>query len=462
MLADPTVGPKGRRLLLSSLRSAARRDGPAAYFDFTGTGDGGGGHHTLLGGGGGGEVENGPGSLVLGHPLAWPSGRAGYTFAAWMRVESFPSSSSSRTKRMALFALRTASGLGVAAELSPDGVDVSTFSAGQSGVAKAENARLPADIEEKRWMFLVIAHSPGRPPLSTASVKLFVNGEQKSTAKLRFPKVTEPLTASSFGAFNEFDAAAMAAAAATSHHAVAKGAAAAAAVGAAPFAGQFGCVRFFDDVLGHSAVAAVNSLGPDYLGSFSPADTASGLALAGVGMSPSEAREIRESLAPRLVLSLNAAAAYGRDCYSTVADQGGSLGNLIKDVKEKGLVGVLKEACRWAGARGQGQGCGPGRVRAGMRHAQRQGHHTLPRRRSRPLPFAGAGEKRIYGRRRRRIRRRGTSRRHRPTRGDARRLAAEPGGAASQRGVRAHRAPAPPRRWPQALSRRCCRRWNGS
>ena len=354
MLADPTVGPKGRRLLLSSLRSAARRDGPAAYFDFTGTGDGGGGHHTLLGGGGGGgEVENGPGSLVLGHPLAWPSGRAGYTFAAWMRVESFPSSSSSRTKRMALFALRTASGLGVAAELSPDGVDVSTFSAGQSGVAKAENARLPADIEEKRWMFLVIAHSPGRPPLSTASVKLFVNGEQKSTAKLRFPKVTEPLTASSFGAFNEFDAAAMAAAAATSHHAVAKGAAAAAAVGAAPFAGQFGCVRFFDDVLGHSAVAAVNSLGPDYLGSFSPADTASGLALAGVGMSPSEAREIRESLAPRLVLSLNAAAAYGRDCYSTVADQGGSLGNLIKDVKEKGLVGVLKE-----GVGGQGPGTG--------------------------------------------------------------------------------------------------------
>ena len=147
MLADPTVGPRGRRLLLSSLRSAARRDGPAAYFDFTGTGDGGGCHHTLLGGGGGGEVENGPGSLVLGHPLAWPSGRAGYTFAAWMRVESFPSSVSSRSKRMALFALRTASGLGVAAELSPDGVDVSTFSAGQSGVAKADNARLPADIE---------------------------------------------------------------------------------------------------------------------------------------------------------------------------------------------------------------------------------------------------------------------------------------------------------------------------
>ena len=56
---------------------------------------------------------------MLSNPLAWPSGRAGYTFAAWMRVESFPTGGS--TSRMALFALRTASGLGVAAELSPDG-----------------------------------------------------------------------------------------------------------------------------------------------------------------------------------------------------------------------------------------------------------------------------------------------------------------------------------------------------
>jgi hypothetical protein len=32
---------------------------------------------------------------------------------------------------------------------------------------------------------------------------------------------------------------------------------------------------------------------------------------------------VRESLAPRLVLSLNAAAAAGRACYSTVGDTGG-------------------------------------------------------------------------------------------------------------------------------------------
>ena len=36
MLRDPNVGVGGRRLLLCTLRTAARRDGPAAYFDFAG------------------------------------------------------------------------------------------------------------------------------------------------------------------------------------------------------------------------------------------------------------------------------------------------------------------------------------------------------------------------------------------------------------------------------------------
>jgi len=119
---------------------------------------------------------------------------------------------------------------------------------------------------------------------------------------------------------------------------------------AAPFRGQLGAVRLFDDVLGASAVAAMCALGPDYLGSFSPAETASGLTLAGVGMSPSEAREVRESLAPRLVLSLNAAAAAGRACYSTVGDTGGGAWAWLGD--------RITGTDRTAGA-GAGAGAGP-------------------------------------------------------------------------------------------------------
>ena len=95
------------------------------------------------------------------------------------------------------------------------------------------------------------------------------------------------------------------------------------------------------------------ALGPDYLGAFSPAETAAGVALAGVGMSPSEAREARESLAPRLQLSLNAAAAAGRSCYSTVGDAGGGLLAFLGTVKDAiqgkiqdGIAGGIAGASR--------------------------------------------------------------------------------------------------------------------
>ena len=94
-------------------------------------------------------------------------------------------------------------------------------------------------------------------------------------------------------------------------------------------------MRLFDDVLSHAAVEAMTALGSDYLGSFSPAETASGLALAGVGMSASEAKEVRENIAPRLVLSLNAAAASGRTCYSTVGAEGGGAWAWLGAVKDR-------------------------------------------------------------------------------------------------------------------------------
>jgi hypothetical protein len=187
---------------------------------------------------------------------------------------------------------------------------------------KAERVLLDANVQEKRWMFVAVTHAPARPPLSSATARLYVDGELVSSKKLRFPRVAEPLTSCVIGAFDAFDAAAAAAAAATFSKSAAFGAA---PEKTPPFRGQIGAVRFFDDALSAAAAAAVAALGPDYLGSFSPTETASGVALANVGMSHSEAREIRESLAPRLVLSLNAAAATGRSCFSTVADPGGGV-----------------------------------------------------------------------------------------------------------------------------------------
>ena len=322
ILRDGTVRADAKRRVLRALQAAAKREGPAAYFDFAGGASPSGAR---------GATEEGPGCVVLRRPPAWPSGCAGYTFAAWMRVETFRASrsrsaapgrevaSDGSEPRVAVFAMRGASGTGVAAALGPSGLEMSVLEH-----AKAERVLLDARVQEKRWMFVAVSHAPARPPLSSATARLYVDGELVRSKKLRFPRVAEPVTSFVIGAFDAFDAAAAAAAAAT-------GRAAHATVGSGkghstePFRGQIGAVRFFDDALSAAAVAAAAALGPDYLGSFSPTETASGVALTNFGMTHSEARDVRETLAPRLVLSLNAAAAKGRSCFSTVADPGGGV-----------------------------------------------------------------------------------------------------------------------------------------
>ena len=233
-------------------------------------------------------MSDGPGSLALRRvPFAFPAGRGGYAFAAWLRVEAFPREGAGRA---ALFALRATDGQGVAAELGPGGVELSVFSgASQSGqgggghAACSEVVSLDAPIREKRWTHVAVTHQAGRPPLAAATAKLFVDGELVASRKLRFPRVADPLTASRVGAFDDFDAAAAAAAKANAkaigrRDKASASCASASATGAlaldraAPFEGQMGAIRFFDDAPGASAVSAMAALGPEYLGSFSPSE----------------------------------------------------------------------------------------------------------------------------------------------------------------------------------------------
>ena len=362
VLRDDAIETRFKRQLLTGLRLAAKRDGPAAYFDFGGSGaaDVSGAtfssrnpfstHSTRI------HAESGPGCMVVTQPPNWPAGRAGYTFAAWIRVERFPevggegltavttsgASSESKSKsRVALFAMRGASGLGVAATLGPFGVEMTSFSPGSvetvaldvSNTERAGDAstssRGGGKIHEKNWMFLCIAHSQARPPLTSAAVSLFIDGEKVVSKKLKFPKLAEPLTNVVIGAFDEFDAAAAAALGASFGCKTNSGGfnhSTGSINGSAskpthPFVGQIGAVRFFDDALSSAAIAAIAALGSDYLGAFSPTETSSQVALLGAGMTVTEAREIREQIAPRLVLSLNAAAARGRECFSTVTSE---------------------------------------------------------------------------------------------------------------------------------------------
>ena len=350
ILRDAGIPTESKRQLLRALRLAAKREGPRAYFDFAGNAT-----RSSLTSDVAVNSAEGPGCMVVKQPLPWFMGRTGYTFAAWMRVESFPREGSVagghsdnpknnspqqvKKARVALFALRGASGLGVAAELGADGVEVTVFSpSGSETVLLDGNAVNSKTIEEKKWMLVTVSHAQATTPLTSACAKLHIDGVTVTSKKLRFPKVVEPLNSCVIGAFDEFAATAFAAAGAvgrakrsssvrtcpdssirTTH----------------PFSGQIGAVRFFDDALSGSAIAAVAALGPDYLGGFSPTETNSGVALLTAGMSLAEAREVRETMAPRLQLSLNAAAASGRNCFSTVDRSDSSVLATLKEVKSK-------------------------------------------------------------------------------------------------------------------------------
>ena len=120
-----------------------------------------------------------------------------------------------------------------------------------------------------------------------------MDGELVSSKKLRFPRVAEPLTSCVIGAFDAFDAAAARVPERGDASFVSASSFGSQNSSAEPFRGQIGVVRFFDDALSAAAVAAAAALGPDYVGAFSPTETASGIALANFGMSHSEAREYK-------------------------------------------------------------------------------------------------------------------------------------------------------------------------
>ena len=186
-------------------------------------------------------------------------------------------------------------------------------------------------------MFLVIAHSPGRPrfppPRSSSS----------STASRNQPPSSgsgaEPLTASSFGAFNEFDAAAMAAGGGDESP---RGREGRRPQPWAPrhFPGQFGSVRFSTMSWGtRLSPRSTRSVG--YLGSFSPRIPRRVSRSRGRD-EPVGGSRVRESLA-----RAGAVAQRGGCVRAGLLLHRGGSRRVAREPpqgrQEKGLVGVLKE-----------------------------------------------------------------------------------------------------------------------
>ncbi|XP_041842956.1 neurobeachin-like protein 2 isoform X4 [Melanotaenia boesemani] len=145
----------------------------------------------------------------------WPG--SGFAFHAWLCLNmDFPSHHSEFSnnrkpvnsgmgsqhdmgkgpRRKQLYSFFTASGTGLEAFFSMEGVLVVAVCTKKDYMAVA----LPEyPLADSCWHSVVIVHIPGRRPFGQNLVTIYIDGEQRKTAQLRFPSFSEPFTSCCIG-----------------------------------------------------------------------------------------------------------------------------------------------------------------------------------------------------------------------------------------------------------------------
>ncbi|XP_026225786.1 neurobeachin-like protein 2 isoform X2 [Anabas testudineus] len=147
----------------------------------------------------------------------WPG--SGFAFHAWLCLNmEFPSchsefSASNNRKpstfgtgahhdmgkgprRKQLYSFFTASGTGLEAFFTMEGVLVVAVCTKKDYMAVA----LPEyPLADSHWHSVAIVHIPGRRPFGQNLVTIYIDGEQRKTAQLRFPSLSEPFTSCCIG-----------------------------------------------------------------------------------------------------------------------------------------------------------------------------------------------------------------------------------------------------------------------
>ncbi|MEE6521293.1 hypothetical protein FKM82_019424, partial [Ascaphus truei] len=127
----------------------------------------------------------------------WPG--SSFTFCAWFCVDQDQSTlgiSSSGLKRKQLYSFFTSSGMGFEAFITSSGVLVVAV------CTKKEYATvmLPEHCFcDSLWHSIAIVHVPGKRPFGQSLVYIYVNGQQKVSAPLKFPSMNEPFTSCCIG-----------------------------------------------------------------------------------------------------------------------------------------------------------------------------------------------------------------------------------------------------------------------
>uniref|UniRef100_A0AAZ3PSS1 Neurobeachin-like protein 2 n=1 Tax=Oncorhynchus tshawytscha TaxID=74940 RepID=A0AAZ3PSS1_ONCTS len=146
----------------------------------------------------------------LTHPLAgimvptvqrWAG--SGFSFHAWLCLNmDFPqyhsefSTPSTRPRRKQLYSLLTAGGTGLEAFFTMEGVLVVAVCTKKDYMVVS----LPEHpLTDCCWHSVDIVHIPGRRPFGQNLVTIYIDGEQRKTAQLRFPSLNEPFTSCCIG-----------------------------------------------------------------------------------------------------------------------------------------------------------------------------------------------------------------------------------------------------------------------
>ncbi|XP_053554652.1 neurobeachin-like protein 1 isoform X2 [Bombina bombina] len=122
----------------------------------------------------------------------WPG--SAFTFSAWFcldQTQTIIGLSNSGLKRKQLYSFFTNSGMGFEAFITSSGVLVVAV------CTKKEYATvmLPEHCFcDSLWHSVTIVHIPGKRPFGQSLVNIYVNGQQKVSAPLKFPSMSEPFT----------------------------------------------------------------------------------------------------------------------------------------------------------------------------------------------------------------------------------------------------------------------------
>ncbi|KYO33403.1 hypothetical protein Y1Q_0008627 [Alligator mississippiensis] len=127
----------------------------------------------------------------------WPG--SAFSFNVWLCLDqdqAIPGLSSKGGKRKQLYSFFTGSGMGFEAFITYSGVLVVAV------CTKREYATVMLPDHcfcDSLWHNITIVHVPGKRPFGQSLVYIYVNGQQKVSAPLRFPAMNEPFTSCCIG-----------------------------------------------------------------------------------------------------------------------------------------------------------------------------------------------------------------------------------------------------------------------